>query len=146
MERQPPQETEILRSAHGLFSYFCTASKQRFQDHRLFQDQLLRSIRTPNSISWYRDLLTLALFGESARLQVAVGRCRSFISSSRPRVAPPRARWMQLVCGIGDFVSLLREAPSELERYLPVSLLLFLLRRIGTKFFQVIVARLLVLI
>lgn len=33
---------------------------------------------------------------------------------------PPRARWLQLVCGVGDFVSTLREAATGEERYLPV--------------------------
>ncbi|CAN0534602.1 unnamed protein product, partial [Laminaria digitata] len=43
------------------------------------------------------------------KLQVAVGRCRASLLGARPRVPPPRARWMQLVCGVGDFVTLLRE-------------------------------------
>ena len=33
---------------------------------------------------------------------------------------PPRSRWLELVCGIGDFVSSLREAVSGEERYMPV--------------------------
>ncbi|CAM9333338.1 unnamed protein product [Ascophyllum nodosum] len=51
---------------------------------------------------------------------VAVGRCQGYLGGSKPRVAPPRARWMQLVCGIGDFIFLAREALSGHERYLPL--------------------------
>eukprot|EP00903_Cladosiphon_okamuranus_P015709 g14501.t1 len=51
---------------------------------------------------------------------VAVGRCRSFLQGARPRVPPPRARWLELVCGIGDLVSALREAVPGEERYLPI--------------------------
>lgn len=51
---------------------------------------------------------------------MAVGRCQSFLQGARPRVPPARARWLELVCGIGDFVSPLREAAAGEERYLPV--------------------------
>ncbi|CBN79516.1 conserved unknown protein [Ectocarpus siliculosus] len=51
---------------------------------------------------------------------VANGRCRSYLHGSQPRVPAHRARWMELVCGIGDFVRALREAMPGEERYLPI--------------------------
>eukprot|EP00904_Undaria_pinnatifida_P008226 jgi/Undpi1/4533/HiC_scaffold_18.g07887.m1 len=51
---------------------------------------------------------------------VAVGRCRASLLGARPRLPPPLARWMQLVCGVGDFVTLMRSSVPRLERYLPV--------------------------
>lgn len=53
-------------------------------------------------------------------LQVAVGRCRAYLRGAVPRVAPPRARWMELVCGVGEFVTQMRDALAGEERYLPV--------------------------
>ncbi|CAM9710269.1 unnamed protein product [Ectocarpus sp. 4 AP-2014] len=50
---------------------------------------------------------------------VANGRCRSYLHGSQPRVPAQYARWMELVCGIGDFVTALREAMPGEERYLP---------------------------
>ncbi|CAN0132700.1 unnamed protein product [Pylaiella littoralis] len=52
---------------------------------------------------------------------VAIGQCRSFLNGAQPRVPPPRARWLELVCGIGDYVSRIREALSGDERYLPIN-------------------------
>ncbi|CAM9221615.1 unnamed protein product, partial [Discosporangium mesarthrocarpum] len=51
---------------------------------------------------------------------VAAGRCRAYLASSRPRVPLPRARWLELVCGIGDFHQELKDVGYGLT-YLPIS-------------------------
>ncbi len=36
------------------------------------------------------------------------------------RLQPPQGRWMQLVCGIGDYYSLMRQIGAGLDRLMPI--------------------------
>ncbi|CAM9966785.1 unnamed protein product, partial [Choristocarpus tenellus] len=51
---------------------------------------------------------------------IANGTCQSYLATSRPRVPPPRARWMELVCGVGNYQNELREVIGDMTLYVPV--------------------------
>lgn len=60
-----------------------------------------------------------ARYDAVSKCYVAAGRCRSYLNS-KLRVVTARANWMQLSCGIGEFVTLLQLVSENKDRMLPL--------------------------
>lgn len=54
-----------------------------------------------------------------SKCYVAAGRCRSYLKT-KLRVAKAGAKWLQLMCGIGEYVSLLQHVEENQHRMMPI--------------------------
>jgi hypothetical protein len=54
-----------------------------------------------------------------SKCYIAAGRCRSYLKT-KLRVAKAGSKWLQLICGIGEYVSLLQHVDENQHRMMPL--------------------------
>lgn len=94
-------------------------------------------IEVPGDVRWVDGTIETTADGYTARYDavdkcyVAAGRCRSYLKT-KLRMAQAGAKWLQLVCGIGDYVWQLQKTDQNRDRMMPL-----MEERFSETFFQV---------
>eukprot|EP00613_Pedinella_sp_CCMP2098_P013360 CAMPEP_0171763576 /NCGR_PEP_ID=MMETSP0991-20121206/49408_1 /TAXON_ID=483369 /ORGANISM="non described non described, Strain CCMP2098" /LENGTH=349 /DNA_ID=CAMNT_0012367405 /DNA_START=6 /DNA_END=1055 /DNA_ORIENTATION=- len=75
-------------------------------------------IEVPGDVRWVDGTIETTADAVD-KCYVAAGRCRSYLKS-KLRMAQEGAKWLQLVCGIGDYVWQLQKTDQNRDRMMPL--------------------------